>query len=158
METDGFEHVSVSSVMRGSGTRHQTLYECFQGKYDLLRWQINDTLEEVIDNNIDYLPWQDILKLFLYETDAHRRYYAECLNHREVDVEDIFAMHLVVLLAHVMKERHLEGDEKARAAMWMTCLGISGSIIHNTLSPEPVDYELLVRQATYAVEFSFRLV
>lgn len=39
--------------------------------------------------------------------------------------------------------------------MWITCLGISNSIIHNTLSNEPVDYELLVVQAIYAVEFSF---
>lgn len=82
-----------SCAAAGPGVRR------FQDNYDLLRCQISDTLEEVIDNNIDYLPWQDILKLFPYETDAHRRYYAECPNQREVDVEDIFAMHLVVLLA-----------------------------------------------------------
>lgn len=71
-------------------------------KYDLLRWQVNDTLEEVIDNNIDYLPWQSIMKLFIYEVDANRRYYFECLSQHEVDVSDLFALHLAVLLAHIM--------------------------------------------------------
>ena len=54
-----------------------------------------------------------------------------------------------------MDRKKLNKNKKARASMWITCLGISNSIIHNTLSNEPVDYELLVVQAIYAVEFSF---
>lgn len=152
---NGFDHVSVSSIMRATNIRRQTFYECFLDKYDLLRWQVNDTLEEVIDNNIDYLPWQSIMKLFIYEVDANRRYYFECLSQHEVDVSDLFALHLTVLLAHIMDRKKLNKNKKARASMWITCLGISNSIIHNTLSNEPVDYELLVVQAIYAVEFSF---
>ena len=49
----GFNHVSVSSLMRILDIRRQTFYDSFQDKYDLLEWQLNDTLEETIDNNID---------------------------------------------------------------------------------------------------------
>lgn len=154
---NGFDHVSVSSIMRATNIRRQTFYEFFLDKYDLLRWQVNDTLEEVIDNNIDYLPWQSIMKLFIYEVDANRRYYFECLSRHEIDVSDLFALHLTVLLAHIMDRKKLNKNKKARASMWITCLGISNSIIHNTLSNEPVDYELLVAQAIYAVEFSFNV-
>src|SRR5699024_11681511 len=86
----------------------------------LLEWQLNDTLEETIDNNIDYLHWKEILKLFIYEIDAHKRYYYECLTvQTEVNVADIFATHLVVLLAHVLERQELISNKKAQDNMWI---------------------------------------
>ena len=39
--------------------------------------------------------------------------------------------------------------------MWILCLGISTTIIHNFTTPNPVDYELIVKQAINAIEYSF---
>ncbi|WP_270634821.1 dihydroxyacetone kinase transcriptional activator DhaS [Ligilactobacillus salivarius] len=151
-----FNHVSVSSLMRILDIRRQTFYDSFQDKYDLLEWQLNDILEETIDNNIDYLHWKEILKLFIYEIDAHKRYYYECLTvQTEVNVADIFATHLVVLLAHVLERQELISNKKAQDNMWILCLGISTTIIHNVTTPNPVDYELIVKQAINAIEYSF---
>lgn len=150
----GFKQVSISNLMKKCQLRRQTFYDYFSDKYALLTWQLNATLTEVIDDNLDYLEWRDILRLFIYEIDANRKYYYECVcAQHEIDITDTFAMHLLVLFAPVVKQKATQAQTKAN--LWLLCLGIAYSLIHNILDPRPIDYELIVNQAIAAIEFSF---
>lgn len=59
----GFKHVSVAQIMHQAQIRRQSFYDNFDDKYDLLAWTIQATMEDIIDSNLDYLPWQEIISL-----------------------------------------------------------------------------------------------
>jgi probable dihydroxyacetone kinase regulator len=56
VEDKGFKRVSITLIMKRAEVRRPTFYDYFKDKYDLLEWVVNDSLEELIDNNIEYLP------------------------------------------------------------------------------------------------------
>ena len=63
----GFKHVSVAQIMHQAQIRRQSFYDNFDDKYDLLAWTIQATMEDIIDSNLDYLPWQEIISLVFFE-------------------------------------------------------------------------------------------
>lgn len=55
VENIGFSKISITILMKHAKIRRSTFYEYFEDKYDLLGWYINNTLQELIDSNINYL-------------------------------------------------------------------------------------------------------
>lgn len=152
VEKSGFDRVSVTILMKESGIRRPTFYEYFQDKYDLLAWEINDTLTELIDNNIGYLSWREIIALTCFEFDAHRRFYKNCVQEQhEIDLAAKISIHLQIMFDQITAD---QPDASQKPAAWLQLLTLGGgqSIVHNLLSEHPVDYELLVSQMVHALE------
>lgn len=92
VEDKGFKRVSITLIMKRAEVRRPTFYDYFKDKYDLLEWVVNDSLEELIDNNIEYLPWEDIIKLTFFDLSANWRFYTKCIREQnEFDMTNAMA-------------------------------------------------------------------
>lgn len=60
------EQVSVTKIMKAVNMRRQTFYDCFLDKYDLIEWLYNDEITEIIDDNLDYEKWHNIVSYLCY--------------------------------------------------------------------------------------------
>ncbi|AOG32567.1 Transcription regulator, TetR family protein [Lactiplantibacillus plantarum] len=151
----GFSRTSVTAIMSTADFRRQTFYDCFQDKYELLTWFIDDTLTETVEHNLNYLPWIDIIKLVCYELDANRQFYAECINtQHEIDVTALVGNHLATLLTELT---HANTTETS-ALIWLLCLGIAQSLTHNIVANHPEDYEVLSQHAIAAIEMTLEIL
>lgn len=102
----GFKHVSVAQIMHQAQIRRQSFYDNFDDKYDLLSWTIQATMEDIIDSNLDYLPWQEIISLVFFELQENAKFYKSVLkNQVEVDVVREIAWHIQILLLHILRKK-----------------------------------------------------
>lgn len=154
VEKNGFDHVSVTILMKETGIRRPTFYEYFQDKYDLLAWHIDDTLTDIIENNIGYLPWRAIISLTFFEFDAHRRFYKNCVQEQhEIDLAAKISIHLQIMIDQLPAQQTTTARENA-AWLRLLTLGSGRAIVHNLLSEHPIDYEILVQQTIQALEIT----
>ncbi|VDG21257.1 dihydroxyacetone kinase transcriptional activator DhaS [Lactiplantibacillus mudanjiangensis] len=154
--TKGIDHTSVTAIMDTAGLRRQTFYDYFQDKYELLAWSIDDTLSETVEHNLNYLKWPAIINLVCYELEAHRQFYvASVKTQHEIDVTALIANHLAELVTHLSPT-----DVVASAAtlIWLLCLGIAQSLIHNLLTNHPRDYEELATAAVTAIQMTLKML
>ena len=152
VEKNGFDHVSVTILMKETGIRRPTFYEYFQDKYDLLAWHIDDTLTDIIENNIGYLPWREIISLTFFEFDAYRRFYKNCVQEQhEIDLAAKISIHLQIMIDQLPAKQATTAKKNA-AWLQLLTLGSGQAIVHNLLSEHPVDYEILVQQTIQALE------
>lgn len=79
---DGFDRTAVSSIMRMAKMRRQTFYEYFEDKYAVAEWVVEDMLSAAIDQNFDYLRWEDIFDLVGYELDAKQAIFRQLADQR----------------------------------------------------------------------------
>lgn len=102
----GFKHVSVAQIMHQAQIRRQSFYDNFDDKYDLLAWTIQATMEDIIDSNLDYLPWQEIISLVFFELQENAKFYKSVLKSQvEVDVVREIAWHIQILLLHILRKK-----------------------------------------------------
>ena len=102
----GFKHVSVAQIMHQVQIRRQSFYDNFDDKYDLLAWTIQATMEDIIDSNLDYLPWQEIISFSLFELQENAKFYKSVLKSQvEVDIVREIAWHIQILLLHILRKR-----------------------------------------------------
>ena len=59
------ESITVSQLMKQAKMRRQTFYDYFLDKYDLVNWIFQQELTEIINDNIGYRNWKDILGLLV---------------------------------------------------------------------------------------------
>lgn len=52
---------NVTNVMASIHMRRQTFYDFFLDKYDAIEWIFNDELREIVDDNLDYAKWTNII-------------------------------------------------------------------------------------------------
>ncbi|MFC6181705.1 dihydroxyacetone kinase transcriptional activator DhaS [Lactiplantibacillus daowaiensis] len=153
----GFERTSVTAVMDTAHLRRQTFYDYFQDKYELLAWFIDDTMTETVEHNLNYLKWPEIIKLVCYELDANRQFYAECINtQHEIDVTALIANHLAYLVTHLTPA--CADVQAADALIWLLCLGIAQSLVHNITTNHPEDYEQLAGAALTAIQMTLQML
>lgn len=145
---DGFDRTAVSSIMRTAKMRRQTFYEYFEDKYAVAEWVVEDMLSAAIDQNFDYLRWEDIFDLVGYELDAKQAIFRQLADQRAVDFVGRLAVHLERLVARIDGGA---GDDGG-AARRMLCLGIAADWDRRILGVGAVDYEVVVGDGVKAVE------
>ncbi|MFT8631550.1 MAG: dihydroxyacetone kinase transcriptional activator DhaS [Liquorilactobacillus ghanensis] len=155
VEKKGFDQVSITLIMKRIKIRRQTFYDYFKDKYDLLEWVINDSLEELIDNNIKYLPWKDIIKLTFFDLNANWRFYTKCIREQnEFDMTNAIAVHISFLINHLIVKNKAQPNSPKVALIYVMSLGISQLLTHNFLINHPDDYELLTDKAIKALNLT----
>lgn len=145
---DGFDRTAVSSIMRMAKMRRQTFYEYFEDKYAVAEWVVEDMLSAAIDQNFDYLRWEDIFDLVGYELDAKQAIFRQLADQRAVDFVGRLAVHLERLVARIDGSTGNDGGESRR----MLCLGIAADWNRRILGVGAVDYEVVVGDGVRAVE------
>ena len=145
---DGFDRTAVSSIMRMAKMRRQTFYEYFEDKYAVAEWVVEDMLSAAIDQNFDYLRWEDIFDLVGYELDAKQAIFRQLADQRAVDFVGRLAVHLERLVARIDGSTGNDGG----AARRMLCLGIAADWDRRILGVGAVDYEVVVGDGVRAVE------
>ena len=152
----GFEHTTVSKVMKECEMRRQTFYDYFYDKFDLLEWSLNNILKENVDDNLDYLSWEEIIRLTFYEVDVNAKFYKDIdSSQQEVDLTEVIAMHFQILLIHLLEQKKLLQNKKAQSYVETNCIGIAGTIVHNLYSKHPREYDDLAEKVIQAVHFTF---
>lgn len=155
VEDKGFKRVSITLIMKRTEVRRPTFYDYFKDKYDLLEWVVNDSLEELIDNNIEYLPWEDIIKLTFFDLSANWRFYTKCIREQnEFDMTNAMAEHLSYLTVQLIVKNKFQPDSPEVALIHVMSLGISQLLTHNFLINHPDDYELLTDKAIKALDLT----
>lgn len=153
----GFDHTSVKAIMHHAHLRRQTFYVYFRDKFELLVWFINDRMSETIESNINYLQWPEIIKITCYELDANREFYKECFkNQNEIDITAIIANHFAFLFTHLVKCESIKFLSEDKTLIWLLCLGITHSIVHNITTNHPEDYEQLAKDAIISINISLK--
>lgn len=148
---DGFDRTAVSSIMRMAKMRRQTFYEYFEDKYAVAEWVVEDMLSAAIDQNFDYLRWEDIFDLVGYELDAKQAIFRQLADQRAVDFVGRLAVHLERL---VMRIDGGDDQSESIAARHMLCLGIAADWDRRILGVGAVDYEVVVGDGVQGVEHS----
>ncbi|KRM87619.1 hypothetical protein FD19_GL001134 [Lacticaseibacillus thailandensis DSM 22698 = JCM 13996] len=150
---DGFEHTAISTIMRAAGLRRQTFYEYFDDKFAVAEWIIEDTLRDTIDQNFDYLRWEDILDLTGYELDAKKIIFRQLAEQREINFVGRLATHLEQLVRHVEPTNGGNGSTPVSAALLHTlCMGVAAEWNRQILGITTVDYEVVVAATVQAVQ------
>lgn len=147
---DGFDRTAVSSIMRAAGVRRQTFYEYFEDKYAVAEWVVEDMLSAAIDQNFDYLRWEDIFDLVGYELDAKQAIFRQLADQRAVDFVGRLAAHLERLVMRIDGGDGDDGDATRR----MLCLGIAADWDRRILGVGAVDYEVVVGDGVKAIRES----
>lgn len=154
---DGFKHTTVSKIMKVCKMRRQTFYEYFYDKYDLLDWTLNYILEENVDENLNYLSWEEIIRLTFYEIDVNAKFYRDIFcTQNEVDLTKIIAYHFQILLFHLLEKSDLMQNKSVKAYVETSCLGIAATITHNLITKQPQEYDVLAEKVIQAVKFSLK--
>ncbi|KRL97772.1 dihydroxyacetone kinase transcriptional activator DhaS [Liquorilactobacillus satsumensis] len=153
-----FEHLSVTLVMHKAKVRRQTFYDYFLDKYDLLSWFVHESLSELIDSNINYLPWEDIIKLTFFELNANRNFYTKCIREQhEFDMTNALAQHLSLLVLSWAKSGPRKDKTENQALIDVLSLGIGHLATHNLLVNHPLDYEFLTNEAIESLNLTIAL-
>lgn len=152
----GFNHTTVSKIMCECSMRRQTFYDNFYDKFDLLEWCLNSIMKENVDDNLDFLSWEEIIRLTFYEIDINARFYKsiDC-SQQEIDLTECIANHFQILLIHLLRQKNLLQNKLAQSYVETNCLGIAGTIVHNLYRKNPLEYDVLAEKVIQAVHFSF---
>lgn len=154
---NGFNHTSVAQVMKKADIRRQTFYDNFEDKYDLLYYVVSVNLKENIDDNIDYLEWPEIIMLIFYEIELHAKFYRSVLKSQtEIDVVSLIALHLTTLLFHILEDKGLKDNPKARDFVETYCLGMTYTMTANLYHEPEEEYDCLAKKVINAIEFTFK--
>ena len=152
----GFKHVSVAQIMHQVQIRRQSFYDNFDDKYDLLAWTIQATMEDIVDSNLDYLPWQEIISLVFFELQENAKFYKSVLKSQvEVDIVREIAWHIQILLLHILRKKGLIKNRQAYDFVETYCLGLTYTMTNNLFLPEPKEYDELAQKVCNAIEFAF---
>ncbi len=153
---NGFEHTTVSKIMKECQMRRQTFYDYFYDKFDLLEWSLNNTLKENVDDNLDFLSWEEIIRLTFYEVDVNAKFYKNIdSTQQEIDLTEIIALHFQILLIHLLEQKKLLQNKQAQSYVETNCMGIAGTIVHNLYSKHPQEYDELAEKVIQSVHFTF---
>lgn len=79
--TTSVDDVNVTEIMKNIHMRRQTFYNFFLDKYDAIVWIYDDELTEIIDDNLDYEKWQNIIKLLCKYFFNNRLFFQKVLHH-----------------------------------------------------------------------------
>lgn len=157
VEQKGFEHVSVAQLMHQAQMRRQSFYDHFEDKYDLLTWTLKTMMQDDIENNLDYLPWQEIITLVFFDIQENANFYRSILQSQtEVDVVKELAWHFQVLLLHVLKQKGFVKEAKAYDLIETYSLGLTYTITNALFSPSAKEYDELAQKVINALEFALR--
>ncbi|EKU94354.1 HTH-type dhaKLM operon transcriptional activator dhaS [Alloiococcus otitis] len=75
------ESITVSQLMKQAKMRRQTFYDYFLDKYDLVNWIFQQELTEIINDNIGYRNWKDILGLLVEYFESNCHFYLKVLSY-----------------------------------------------------------------------------
>lgn len=75
METEPYDKISVSDIMRNCDMRRQTFYYHFQDKHDLLSWIYREESKENITDFIEYDTWENIFERLLEYFYDNQKFY-----------------------------------------------------------------------------------
>ncbi|WEB31441.1 transcriptional regulator [Lactobacillus mulieris] len=154
---NGFKHTSVAKIMKVANIRRQTFYDNFIDKYDLLYYVVSMNLKENIDDNIDYLNWEEIIMLIFYDIELHAKFYRSVLKSQtEVDIVSMIALHVTTLLFHILEEKGLSNNQKAKDFVEIYCLGMTYTMTANLYHEPEVEYDELAKKVVNAIEFTFK--
>lgn len=99
------EQVSVTKIMKLVDMRRQTFYDCFLDKYDAIEWLYNDEITEIIEDNLDYEKWHNIVSylcVYFYENRVFfRKILADTSQPQNIS-EQIITKHLEKLVNVIM--------------------------------------------------------
>lgn len=98
------DQVSVTKIMRSLGMRRQTFYDLFLDKYDAIEWLYNDEIAEIIDDNLDYEKWHNIVRYLCAYFDKNRLFFRKIFddaNHYNYS-EQLIEKHLQRLVKVIM--------------------------------------------------------
>ncbi|QYH54702.1 dihydroxyacetone kinase transcriptional activator DhaS [Liquorilactobacillus nagelii] len=144
----------MTEIMVVANVRRQTFYDYFEDKYFLLNWFVNDSLTELIDNNLNYLLWEDIIKLTFFDIYYHKRFYLKCIkSQNEVNVPVVIANHFKVLINQLCQTM-ANSKEKENFTQTFS-LGLANLLVDGLTTTNSVDYEIITGRATRAIRFIY---
>ncbi|UUX33430.1 hypothetical protein [Fundicoccus culcitae] len=76
---DGLQAMSISTLMKNIGMRRQSFYNYFIDKYDLVDWIFQQENTELIDDNIEYSRWEEIIVNLINHFKLNRMFLNKCL-------------------------------------------------------------------------------
>ncbi|MCF1777718.1 transcriptional regulator [Lactobacillus jensenii] len=153
---NGFRHTSVAKIMKIADIRRQTFYDNFLDKYDLLYYVVSTNLKENIDDNIDYLNLEEIIMLLFYDIELHAKFYRSVLKSQtEVDIVSMIALHLTTLLFHILEEKGLSNNQKAKDFVETYCLGMTYTMTANLYHEPEIEYDELAKK--WLMQLNLRL-
>ncbi|MGR3742324.1 dihydroxyacetone kinase transcriptional activator DhaS [Companilactobacillus sp. DQM5] len=79
VKTD-IDQVSVTKIMKSINMRRQTFYDFFLDKYDAIEWLYNDEITEIIEDNLDYEKWHNIVNYLCIYFFKNRNFFRKILN------------------------------------------------------------------------------
>lgn len=75
--------VSVSKLMKNVGMRRQSFYNHFIDIYDLIEWIFNQELSEIIQDNITYYSWKEVIEVTIIYFSNSKLYYNKIFKYTE---------------------------------------------------------------------------
>ncbi|WP_057803182.1 dihydroxyacetone kinase transcriptional activator DhaS [Pediococcus stilesii] len=107
---------NVTSVMQSIHMRRQTFYDFFLDKYDAIEWIFNDELREIIEDNLDYAKWTNIIHDLCQYFFDNQKFINAILNAniQENIVEETIKKHteqlIQVIVLNISKEQNITLD------------------------------------------------
>lgn len=74
------EQVSITKIMKTMNMRRQTFYDFFLDKYDLIEWLYNDEITEIVEDNLDYEKWHNIVNYLCTYFFDNRVFFRKIFN------------------------------------------------------------------------------
>lgn len=78
---DGLQAMSISTLMKNIGMRRQSFYNYFIDKYDLVDWIFQQENTELIDDNIEYSRWEEIIVNLINHFKLNRMFYKQVFTY-----------------------------------------------------------------------------
>lgn len=103
---NGVEHTNVTNIMKNLQMRRQTFYDYFADKYELIEWLYNDEITEVIESNLNYDSWPNIISSVCQYIDQNRNFYNNIVTNYLDDSEIKFTVdvHVKRLVETIVKD------------------------------------------------------
>lgn len=74
------EQVSITKIMKTMHMRRQTFYDFFLDKYDLIEWLYNDEITEIVEDNLNYEKWHNIVNYLCTYFFENRVFFRKVFN------------------------------------------------------------------------------
>ena len=99
----------------------------------------------------------DIRRQTFYDIELHAKFYRSVLKSQtEVDIVSMIALHLTTLLFHILEEKGLSNNQKAKDFVETYCLGMTYTMTANLYHEPEIEYDELAKKVVNAIEFTFK--
>lgn len=105
MQKQAFAQLSVTHIMAEAHLRRQSFYDYFEDKYDVLAWIYNDEIQAIVQDNLDYEHWHQVLAHMLGYFEQNRHFYRQVFAiHDQNAPEAVIVKHVQTLIGRIFDD------------------------------------------------------